>query len=393
MAEILTPWRSPGRTFFSTVLPCRLLRPAGDTGFRRRLSPSILVLIYVAGFWRYAESQPENTSFFPPRLDSLVTIAVDEAIVQKYDSAMAHVAEMERLYPKSPVGPFFHSAVLHSIMLDYEDYDRVKEFKQAVDRTIALAGSALRQNPHNAWAHFFLGGGYAYLAFYYGKHGHYVHAFSTGLRAISALQHALDADSTIYDAYLGIGTYKYYRSKYAGFLTRLPFVKDEREEGIRMVRLAAEKGKFSKYPAINNLAWILASEERYEEANRVARRALDAYPESRFFLWTVAATSRLSGDWGDALKQYQHLMASFRQENRLTPYNELVIRTRTAECYAKVGQWSKSEEQRKLATAIHLSKDEKRRAEKHLEKLEELTEAEQARLSRSTSSSSDTPDR
>jgi tetratricopeptide (TPR) repeat protein len=323
---------------------------------------------------------PASDGFFSPRLDSLIALVVDETITQRYDSALAHVEQIESIFPENPVGPFFHAAVLHSIMLDYEDYSKEKEFKRAVERTIALSKKLLRRDPRNAWGHFFLGGGLGYMAFYYGKQTRYVQAFQTGLESIAALERALEADSTLYDAYLGIGTYKYYRSRLARFLTWLPFVRDERAEGIRMVRLAVEKGKFARFPAINSLAWILAAEKRFDEANRLAREALAAYPSSRFFMWTVAATERLLGRWENSLEQYQRLLASFEKENRLRPYNELVIRTRMAECYFELGKWVESDEQRKLALAVPLSRKEKRRAKKYLQKLEHLSKALERRL-------------
>ncbi len=337
-----------------------------------------------------ATAQPESNGFISPALDTLASAAIKEVITQDYEAAMLHVREMERRFPDSPAGAFFHAAVLHSIMLDYEDYRREKEFKRAVEHTITKSRKLLRRNPESAWGNFFLGGGLGYLAFYYGKRAQYVQAFRTGMESIAALERALAADSTLYDAYLGIGTYKYYRSKYARFLTWLPFVRDERAEGIRMVRLAAERGTYSRYPAINSLAWILVSEKRLPEANRLAHQALAAYPTSRFFMWTAAATDRLLGRWQAALKLYKSLLLSFTNEGRLGSYNALVLRTRMAECYLRLGKLAEADAQKKLALAIPLSKEEKRRARKYLQKLSKIATTKSA-TGLTTTSSEDPP--
>lgn len=340
----------------------------------------VLVVLGLIGVGSASGASGSDAPFFTPALDSLISVAVEKTINQEYDSALADVRSIEARFPESPVGPFFRAAVLHSMMIDYENYDEEPEFKRAVDLTLARSKKWLRRPETAAWGNFFMGAGLAYLAFYYGKQMQIVQAFRTGLSSISALERALAADSTLYDAYLGLGVYKYYRSKYARFLSWLPFVADEREEGIRMVYVATDKGKFSRYAATNTLIWLLLDEKRFDEAYRLAHNAAATYPNSRFFMWTAAATERYLGRWDAALQRYQAILDSFQKEGRLAPYNEVVIRARLAESYHHLGDWLESNTQCHRALAVPLTKAEKRRAQKYLRKLEELSELNQEHL-------------
>lgn len=270
-------------------------------------------------------------------IDSLLQASVHCTINQEYGRALAAIDRAIALAPNHPLGHLFRAATLQSIMLDYEDSSEEKEFYKSLRRCRELAEKQLRQHPNDAAAHFFLGSAYGYESFYVSKHRRYLEAFHHGVKTIRHLEAAIRLDPTLYDAYLGIGSYKYYRSKLSKKLP-VPLFSDEREAGIRMIRQAVAHGQYARYAAINGLTWILLEEARPEEAFALADSALRQFPNSRFFLWGAAESAVRLGRHEQALDYYRQIMTTLQQEKKLSPYLEAVCRTKMARVSFQAGQ-------------------------------------------------------
>jgi tetratricopeptide (TPR) repeat protein len=296
-------------------------------------------------------------------VEALVQQAITLTIAQKYAPALALADSAIKLAPEEPVGYFFHAAILQARMLDYEKGMDEKTFLNATGACRKVAQKKLRQNPKDAWACFFLGSALGYEAFFLGKKRRFFEAFRTGMQSINYLEAALKLDPQLYDAYLGIGTYKYYRSKMSKNFTWLPFVNDERAEGIRMIRQAIAHGRYSRSAAINGLSWVLMDENRPEEALAIVDSALALYPGSRFFLWSAGEAAYRTGRYGQAAAVYKELLQSLQNENVLSPYLELVGRTRLAKVYQAANQMEASCEELQRLEALELSNDDRERGE------------------------------
>jgi tetratricopeptide (TPR) repeat protein len=300
------------------------------------------------------------------RIDTLLQQAISRTIAQKYGEAFALADSVIKLAPEEPVGYFFHAAILQARMLDYEKLMDEKTFLSATGACRKVAQKKLRQNANDAWAHFFLGSALGYEAFFLGKTKRFFEAFRTGMRCIHHLEAALKLDPQLYDAYLGIGTYKYYRSKMSKNFTWLPFVDDERAEGIRMIRQAMAKGRYSRSAAINGLSWILMDENRPEEALALVDSALALYPSSRFFLWSAGEAAYRVGRYEQAAACYEQIIQSLQNENVLSPYLELVGRTRLAKVYQAANKMEAACQELQRLGALELSKNERARGEAFL---------------------------
>ena len=307
-----------------------------------------------------------NGSGQAAKIESLVQQAISLAIEQKYDKALGRADSVVKLAPEEPIGYFFQAAVLQARMLDYGMLDDEKAFFSATGISRKLAEKKLRQNVKDAWAHFFLGSALGYEAFFLGKKKRYFEAFRTGWQSIQHLEAALKHDPELYDAYLGIGTYKYYRSKMSKSLAWLPFVDDERAEGIRMIRQAMANGRYSRSAAINGLSWVLMDEERSQEALALVDSALAIYPDSRFFLWAAAAAAYRVERYDQAAAYYSQILRSLQDENVLSPYIELVCRTRLARTYQVANKMENACQELQRIDAIELSKDDRSRGEAFL---------------------------
>lgn len=303
------------------------------------------------------------------KIESLVQQTISLAIEQKYDQALGRADSVVKLAPEEPIGYFFRAAVLQARMLDYGTLEDEKAFFNATGACRKLAEKKLRQNVKDAWAHFFLGSALGYEAFFLGKKKRYFEAFRTGWQCIQHLEAALKHDPELYDAYLGIGTYKYYRSKMSKSFTWLPFVDDERAEGIRMVRQAIANGRYSRSAAINGLSWILMDENRSKEALALVDSALTIYPGSRFFLWAAAAAAYRVERYDQAADCYSQILRSLQDENALSPYMELVCRTRLARAYQAAKKMETACRELQHIDTLELSKDDRSRGEAFLKEV------------------------
>jgi len=299
------------------------------------------------------------------RSDSLIREGIRLSIEQSYPEAISIFTRMQEEMPANPAAYFFHAAVLQTQMMDFETYAKETEFLDLVKKTIRLSKSYLNDSPKEPWAHFFLGGGYGYLAFYQGKQSRLVEAFKTGRNSIKALEKALKNDSSLFDLYFGLGTYKYYRSKLSRYFTWLPFVEDERAEGIEMIKIAMEKSRYFRYSAMSGLCWICIEEENYEEGLEIIQQALEEFPESRIFLWCAAKTAKKLELWDEAAGYYEKILFSLKIENVLSPYNEIICRVNLYEIYSKFEKYQLAKEQCEKILAINLNKADQKRLSKN----------------------------
>lgn len=288
--------------------------------------------------------------------DSLLQRAVVATVDQEYDQAFRLVDQAIALAPNEPLGPLFRAATLQSRMMDYEAYEDEKEFFKTIKQCRQLAEKKLQRQPNDAWGHFALGSAYGYEAFYIGKKKRYLEAAHLGWNSIKHLEAAVRLDSTLYDAYLGIGTYKYYRSK-----LKLLFFSDEREAGLAMVRKAAAHGKYSRYAALNGLTWILLDENNAQEAFALSDAVLREHPRSRFFMWGVAESATRLDKLEYAREIYQRLINTLQEEGKLSPYLEAVGRTKISRLEFKAGNVEAGCRELTQAAQLKIERDPRRK--------------------------------
>lgn len=317
-------------------------------------------------------------------LDSAIKRGTKLTIDQKYPDAVALFSKLQRRYPENPAGYFFHAAVLQTQMMDFEKYDRIEEFERLIEKTITFARKQIKLNPDDARSYFYLGGAYGYRAFYHGKQKRYFEALQHSRRSVEALKMALQADSTLYDAYFGIGTYLYYRSKLSRYLTWLPFVEDEREKGMQMIKTAIQKGKYARYSAMNTYGWICIEEKLYEEGFEVIRQALAEFPESRVFLWCAGKLSAKLARRQQAIEYYSRILDSLESQNLLSPYNEVSCRKQMLEIYLEMGDLEKAKRECRKLSNLKLERKACKPCSEKLEAAHELCSEYAARTSQNS---------
>ncbi len=310
---------------------------------------------------------PEN-----PKIREVILKGIELTINNEFEKAFELFGELVRRHPDSPIGYFYQAATLQSRMLDAEDYSRVDLFYALMDSALVRARVLRESGRADAWNFFYEGSIYLYRSFMESKLGDWLAAYRHALRGANLLETAVAQDSTLYDAYLGIGSFKYWKGAKSRIVLWLPFVSDERQKGIQMVWKAIEKGRLVHWIARDQLAWILMDAGRCEEAVRLSRENLAQFPRSRFFKWTLVAAAYRCEKWELSERLYRELLEEIRRLPKNNHYNELECLVKLADISCKKADWAAAYHWSDEALRLPVSGSVRQRARKKLKRALEI---------------------
>ncbi len=291
----------------------------------------------------------------PRELHERVAQGLNLILLQEYARADSVFKDVTIRYPETPVGYLFRIAVLQAKALDYEEILEQYELEPLFVQAQTHIDEVLRLDSHDAWGHYFAGTLHIYDSFARVQRGDWFGGVTKALSAVSSFRNALEYDSSLTDSYAGIGTYLYWKSKRTEFLHWLPFVSDDREEGIQYLRRCALRGEYNKYVAINSLIIVFLEEGKYEEANRYADTVLGLYPRNRSFLWGKATALDRMGDPKRAADAYKRLLNEILSDSIANRYNELVCRLNLSKNLFHLGRLDEAEGHLKVVSAMNVN--------------------------------------
>jgi len=249
--------------------------------------------------------------------------SIDLVLNHRYRAAEAPFRRMIVEHPDEPAGYLLLAYSLQGQMVDAEDYSRMPEFEALIRECLGAVQRRKTRRPRDGWADFCAGYAQLYRAFISYKTGHRWSSFRSAGKGVKLLRRALKSDSALTEAGLGIGSFLYWKSAKLKMFKWLPFVHDNRREGIELVRKTAENGRVFGALARDELVRILDNEKRYAAALKLARANARDYPESRFFRWTLANALLKAGLQEEASQAYQKLAKQYRELPRGNRLNEL----------------------------------------------------------------------
>lgn len=278
-----------------------------------------------------------------PVIKDRILEGMEKTILCDFDNAKKIYRELIEDYPEEPIGYFYMAAVIQSQMLDEENYSYKKEFEVFIKECIQKATKLQQDRRDDQWLLFYEGNAYLYQSFLKSKLNNWWGAYRDAGKGVNRLEKSLELDSTLYDAYLGIGSYKYWKSTKIKFLSWLPFIPDEREQGINLIIKAIDRGKFVSLIGKDQLAWILVDANRLEEAKKYALENYTLYPNSRFFQWTLAEVFYQSKEWDMAYQKYDLLFQSVKNIPENNHYNQVSCLLRMVEIDYETGRIEKAD--------------------------------------------------
>lgn len=313
-----------------------------------------------------------TSSLFADPSIELIQKGIALSIEQKYDQALSIFEAMKHTYPDHPAGAFFTAAVLQSRMMDFETGKWQELFYREIDQAVRLAKQQLADNPQDSQMLFFYGAALGYKSFQLGRNKKYLSAIKTALFSIKRLNKAIELDSSFCDPYLGVGSYKYWRSNLTQKISWLPFFHNRKQQGIAMLERALRCSLFSKWAALSNLAWISIEEKDYDAAIKYSRMGLEHFPHSRFFMWPLAEAQFKNGQYQQALASYTDLLQSVTSASFNNHYNEIHLYWKIAQCYDRLGKPELAIQACQKLLAILPDKEVEKRAKDKKEKAKKL---------------------
>ncbi len=293
-----------------------------------KLAPLFVILLVCA-----TVGAQERHRLAPP-LHEAILGGMDLVLRQEYAAAESTFADLSRRFPRHPAGYLYEAAVLQAQALDFG----TGVPRPAFDSLLERGRNACEALPDPAWAKFFLATADGYDAVARAERGDWLGGIRKGLASASAFEALVAADSGFIDAYAGVGTYLYWRSRKTAFLRWLPFVSDDREQGITLLARCAREGTYNRFAAVSSLVSLFLDREAYREAETWSRIGLQTYPDNRVFLWGLATALDRQHRPAEAVGIYETLRTSICSSHSPNPYNEIVCRLNLARCAIASGQ-------------------------------------------------------
>jgi hypothetical protein len=250
-----------------------------------------------------------------------VTSGIDLILKQEYDQADSLFRDFAQRYPDHPVGYLYQAAVMQAYALDFDNPIPREKFDSLLE-----LGKKTAVGLQSPWREYFLATAEGHDAYERAERGDWFGGVRNGMASASKYEEVLEHDSTFYDAYIGLGTYYYWRSRKTAFIRWLPFVNDDRERGIKMLIVGAERSEYNRFAAISSLISIYTDAENYTAAVDWSNRGLQFYPENRIFLWGLATALDRDKRSAGAVRAYTNLLQSILHANPPHPYGEIVCR-------------------------------------------------------------------
>ncbi len=238
-----------------------------------------------------------------------VNRAIDACLRTDFDAALQLTDSLIRVEPERPEGWFFRAAVLSIRMTDEESFRHEEAFHAALDSAAALIEPIARGKKEPAGMAFLRASIGSYRAYHLSRRQDWWPAMRHGLKAMKKLEALSEEHPDFEDVYLGLGNYYYWKSVKLLPLHWLPFLDDDREEGLRLVRRARENGQYNPWVAASNLSWMYLDNDQPDRAEKLCDEALAVFPGSRIFLFPLGDALIDQQRWLEAADVYELILS------------------------------------------------------------------------------------
>lgn len=290
----------------------------------------IFAVIFLLIDITYSQRYPNN------EVNKLLDVGIEYIVNQNYDLAKVKFNLLHQKYPDLPLGKIYLAVVDITKALDYGE-ELEESTKQNLDEAIELSENLLDKNPSNKWHHYFSALSKGYKAYFKVLDDQMLSAIPSVLGSIQNFEDCLEIDSSFYESYFALGTYKFWRSRKLEFLEWLPFIDDESEKGIKYLELALEKTSYSKNLTALSLIWIYIDVKNYSGAIQIADQELKKNPINRPLKWALARAYEEVNP-RKAIQIYTEIINSYDKLPNNNHYNEITLKHLIAQQLSKIGE-------------------------------------------------------
>lgn len=294
----------------------------------------ILLLFFLSNLI-FGQNHPEKS------IDSLLTDGIKSIVVQDYDNAFRIFVKLDRQYSSLPLGQIYLAATEIAKSVDYMEDINVGYVDSLLELASDKTALLLNAKPDDLWFNYYDALIFGYKAYYYSISGSLISAFADGIQCLRSFQKCLEIDPKFYEAYTAMGTYNYWKSAQSKAFLWLPFVSDNREDGIKYLEKAVKSSTYNKHLAAYSLVWIYIDYEENQKAVDLSIKSLQEFHDSRFFKWGLARAYKAI-DKTKAIDVYIDLLRSVETLENSNLFNNVVLMHKIAMLYDEIGDYSES---------------------------------------------------
>jgi hypothetical protein len=332
-------------------------------------SQPVIQKFLVLTFFLISFSHVSAQVYPDPKVDSLLQSGIEKIIKQEYDLAKKDFVILEEKFPGIPFGKIYIAAAEIAKSSDLALPYNLKLINQKLDEAKKQSERLIEKDKSNIWNYYFLALAKGYEAYFNAINGDWLSAFGVGIVSVDLFEHCLESNPEFHEALTAMGTYKYWKSKEISFI---PFVKDERSEGIKLLEKAVSLSSYNSYLAVNSLIWIYIDGNEASKAVELAQSYLKNYPGCRFFRFGLARAYE-DIDLKKAIDEYYKILNSLSENEKPNRYNEILIKHLIAQQYNKLGERKKSLELcNEILSINNFTEFEKNKLEERLLRVEKL---------------------
>lgn len=218
---------------------------------------------------------PDILASKDPIFFDAVSPGIELVLHDRFKESLLLFEALQKAYPDHPAPYFFKAATYQSWM----SLSRLKKFQNEFEKNIQLAiekGKALLKQENNPWVLFYVGAAYGYRAFNEFRKNNWINAYFDAKNGVDNFQEALEEDPKLFDVYLGLGSYHYWRTAKSNFLRLITFwIPDKRELGLRQIEFAFKHGAYAPEQAGYNLVAAYFDYGQYKKAMQTLNRILE----------------------------------------------------------------------------------------------------------------------
>jgi hypothetical protein len=229
-----------------------------------------------------------------PEIDELLRTGLSSLYNFDLTEANKRSDELIRRFPQHPVGYVYKAEVIWwKALQDRSNVALHEEFDRYTTQAISSGEALLKKNSQDFYVLLYLAATYGNKTrFQGGIRRAYFSAMQSGLRGHSYIKQAASLRPGNMDCLIGTGSYNYF----AGALPAVvkPFAwmfgaRGDKNEGIRQLQLASEKGEFGQTEAKTVLLLAYRNEERFDDYQKLLAQLINQYPSNPvFYMWMAS---------------------------------------------------------------------------------------------------------
>ncbi len=294
------------------------------------------------------------------------------AAAENYAKAWQIADSIDFIQPEDPLGPFLRVTILSFQSIDFEDDFYNEAILKSADEVERRIRNCIQNGESTAELYFYLGSIEFYRTIVSERNGSFLKSVKQVIKSGGYFRKAVKLDSSCWDAYHGLGLFKYYKSQKAGFLRTIGIVSDERSKGLEHIELSSQKGCITALSAKSSLIWIAIEMNEFKRADSLLTIMLKRYPTTRAFLWAKGRIEFHRENWDEVIVTYGKILKSVRTESRNNHYNEIGCLHSIGKAYYNLENWESVIKIADTAKSIDISPDISKRKKADLKRLSKM---------------------